>query len=31
MWEAVSGKIRSDILQENATTVSEANSAVDFH
>jgi hypothetical protein len=28
MWEAVSGKIRSDILQENATTVSEANSAL---
>lgn len=28
MWEAVSGKIRSDILQENASTVSEANSAL---
>ncbi|WP_081440115.1 Eco57I restriction-modification methylase domain-containing protein [Yoonia vestfoldensis] len=28
MWEAVSGKIRSDILQENATTISEANSAL---
>lgn len=28
MWEAVSGKIRSDILQESATTVSEANSAL---
>jgi hypothetical protein len=28
MWEAVSGNIRSDILQENASTVSEANSAL---
>lgn len=28
MWEAVSGKIRSDILHENATTISEANSAL---
>lgn len=28
MWEAVSGEIRSDILQENATTISEANSAL---
>lgn len=28
MWEAVSEKIRSDILQENATTISEANSAL---
>ena len=28
MWEAVSGKIRSDILQENTTTISEAHSAL---
>ena len=28
MWEAVSGEIRSDILQDNATTISEANSAL---
>jgi hypothetical protein len=28
MWETVSGKLRSDILQKNATTISEANSAL---